>query len=341
MPQNPEAEIYKDGKYHNTPPFSQLRDGMSRLGLMRKLLFQPTPAATPDTAIPLHPIAPDTLETQRHNSEIQIYRLGHSTVLMKLGADYWLTDPVFSNRASPSRLAGPKRFHQTPIRIADLPRLAGVVISHNHYDHLDKSAIKQLIGKVDHFITPRGVGKYLTGWGVAKTRITELGWWQSIRHGETNITATPTRHFSGRGLFDANKSLWASYAFHHAGRALFFGSDSGYFEGFKQINAQLGAFDLTMLETGAYSSAWPDVHMTPEQTIQAHIDLGGGDLGGGVLMPIHNSTFKLSFHAWKEPLERIAKLAAAANLDLLTPEIGARVVLGQPNETGPWWREMP
>lgn len=333
MSQNPDAEIYKRGKFHNTPPFSQLRDGMSQLGLIRKFLFQPTPNAIPDTAIPVCLIAPDTLEAQRHNDDVHIYRLGHSTMLMKFGADYWLTDPVFSNRASPSQFAGPKRFHQPPISIADLPKITTVVISHNHYDHLDKSAIKQLIGKVDRFITPLGVGKYLTGWGVPETRITELGWWQSLRLGETCVTATPTRHFSGRGLFDGNKSLWASYAIQHAGSSLFFGSDSGYFDGFKQINARLGKFDITMLETGAYSSAWPDVHMTPEQTLQAHFDLGGG-----ALMPIHNATFKLSFHPWQEPLERIVRLAASTDTTLLTPQIGERVVLGQPIAPNHWWR---
>lgn len=332
MPQKTDAEIFKAGKYHNKQPFSQLSRETSQLDLIRKFLFQRTPDATPASNIPLQPIAAETLETQRQNNAVHIYRLGHSTVLMKLGADYWLTDPVFSKRASPSQLAGPKRFHQTPIAIADLPHLTGVVISHNHYDHLDRSAIKHLIGKVDHFITPLGVGKYLTRWGVPKNHITELGWWQSTQRGETTITATPTQHFSGRGLLDSNTSLWASYAFKHAGKSLFFGSDSGYFDGFKQINARLGRFNITMLETGAYSSAWPDVHMTPEQTVQAH-----QDLGGGVLMPIHNSTFKLAFHPWREPLERVANLAATAGIPLLTPCIGERVTLGQPVRPNPWW----
>lgn len=334
MPRNPDAEIFKRGKFHNKPPFSQLSREISQLGLIKKFLLQRTPDATPSTGIPMQPITTKTLEAQGQNDDIDIYRLGHSTVLMKFGARYWLTDPVFSKRASPSQLAGPKRFHQSPIAIADLPRLAGVVISHNHYDHLDRAAIKQLIGKVEHFVTPLGVGKYLTRWGVPKNQITELGWWQSTQRGDVSITATPTQHFSGRGLLDANKSLWASYAFKHAGKSLFFGSDSGYFDGFKQINATMGRFDITMLETGAYSSAWPDVHMTPEQTLQAH-----QDLGGGVLMPIHNSTFKLAFHPWRAPLERIAKLAAQANIPLLTPRIGERATLGHPIFPNPWWAE--
>lgn len=186
-----------------------MREGLSQIGLIRKFLFQPTPGAIPDSGIPVQPITSGGLEAQRGNDEAHIYRLGHSTIQMKLGCDYWLTDPVFSNRASPIPLAGPKRFHQAPISIADLPKIAVVVISHNHYDHLDRSAIKQLSHKVDHFITPLGAGKYLTGWGVPQNRITELGWWQSKQHGPTKITATPTQHFSGRELFDGNKSLWA------------------------------------------------------------------------------------------------------------------------------------
>jgi len=332
MPSEPDAEIYKNGTFHNAPPFSKINKDTSRLSQIRQFLFTPTPNATPDSTIPIVPLERKTLEDQRGNDEIHLYRLGHSTVLLKLGAEYWLTDPVFSNRVSPSRFAGPKRFHNPPITIADLPDIKGVIISHNHYDHLDKSAITQLHSKVGHFITTRGTGKYLKRWGVEETRITELGWWQAHSHGDTTITATPSRHFSGRGLFDANKSLWASFVFQHEGRKIFFGSDSGYFDGFAKIGHRFGGFDINMLETGAYSSLWPDVHMTPEQTFQAH-----KDLGGGTLLPIHNATFKLSFHPWKEPLEKISELASQENMPLLTPKIGERITLGKTSDTPRWW----
>ena len=334
MPPKPDAEIHKNGTFRNTPPFSQLREGMSQFDLIRKFLFERTPNTIPKGGIPVLPLDRATLDAERQNDEIHLYRLGHSTILLKLGADYWLTDPVFSNRASPSRFAGPKRFHSTPITIADLPDIKGVIVSHNHYDHLDKSAIKQLNGKVEHFVTTRGTGKYLKRWGVAETRITELGWWQSHSHGETTLTATPSQHFSGRGLFDANKSLWASFVIQHGGKSIFFGSDSGYFDGFRQIGQHFGPFDITLLETGAYSSAWPHVHMRPEQTLQAH-----KDLGGSTLMPIHNSTFKLAFHPWKEPMEQISQLAGQENLPILTPKIGERVLLGQIVEFGHWWTD--
>lgn len=335
MPPNNDAEIHKNGSYHNAPPFAELRNPMGRAAQIRQFLFKRTPNAVPAGNIPIVPLNRHDLETRRENDEIHLYRLGHSTVLLKLGADYWLTDPVFSNRASPSRLAGPKRFHNTPITIADLPDIKGVIISHNHYDHLDKSAIKQLNGKVGHFVTTRGTGKYLKRWGVAETRITELGWWQSHSHGDTTLTATPSQHFSGRGLFDNNKSLWASFVLQHNGRKIFFGSDSGYFDGFKQIGQHFGGFDITLMETGAYSALWPYVHMTPDQTYQAH-----KDLRGKTLMPIHNSTFKLAFHPWKEPLDRITELAEQENTPLLTPQIGERITLGQTASTPRWWQSV-
>jgi len=305
---------------------------MGQFALMKKFVFERTPAAIPQDDIPVRSISLHELEAQRDTPDTHIYRLGHSTVLMKFGPDYWITDPVFSARVSPSQMVGPKRFHHPPISVDDLPHLKGVVISHNHYDHLDKSAIKRLNGKVEQFIVPLGVAKYLKQWGVGADRITELGWWQSHNHGNLTITATPTQHFSGRGLLDGNKSLWASFVIQHGEQSIFFGSDSGYFDGFAKIGRHFGAFEVTMLETGAYSTAWPQVHMTPEQTLQAH-----QDLGGGVLMPIHNATFKLSFHPWKEPLERIAQLAVNADIPLLTPHIGDRVVVGQPISTNHWW----
>jgi len=332
MPETNDAEIHKNGSYHNAPPFAELRNPMGRAAQIRQFLLKRTPNAVPEGNIPVVPLNRPELESQRENDEIHLYRLGHSTVLMKLGPDYWLTDPVFSVRASPSRIAGPKRFHDAPISIPDLPDIKGVIISHNHYDHLDKSAIKQLRGKVKHFFTTRGTGKYLKRWGVAGTRITELGWWQSREHGNTKVTATPSQHFSGRGLFDNNKSLWASFVLQHNGKQIFFGSDSGYFDGFSQIGRHFGGFDITLMETGAYSALWPYVHMTPDQSFQAH-----KDLRGKVLMPIHNATFKLAFHPWKEPLERISSLAMAENRPLLTPRIGERVILGQEVRHTPWW----
>ena len=335
MSKPPNARNLANGTYVNVPPVRQLNEGVGRVELLRKFLFKRPAAALPTGAIPVHPIAPADLETRRDSEETHLYRIGHSTILMKFGRDYWITDPVFSARVSPSQWFGPKRFHPPPLAIGDLPRIKAVVISHNHYDHLDRAAVRALVPSVERFIVPLGVARYLRRWGVKAHQIVELDWWQSHRWAGVEVTATPSQHFSGRGMRDTNKSLWASFVFQYGGQQVFFGSDSGYFDGFKQIADRFGGFDITMLESGAYDTAWPNVHMTPEQCVQAH-----EDLGGGVLMPIHNATFSLAFHPWKEPLDRLAAQASKRGHVLLTPHIGEQVVVGAPVIANPWWADI-
>jgi L-ascorbate metabolism protein UlaG (beta-lactamase superfamily) len=228
---------------------------------------------------------------------------------------------------------GPRRFHAPPIAIDALPPIRGVILSHDHYDHLDHAAVLALAPKVDWFITPLGVGDTLVKWGVPAAKIRQLDWWQSTLVGGVRLTATPARHFSGRGLLDANKTLWASWVIQSGGRRVFFSGDSGYFDGFKAIGDRFGPFDLTMIETGAYDPQWPDVHMQPEQTMQAHIDLRGK-----VLLPIHNGTFDLALHSWTDPFERITALAAERGQAVATPEIGEMLDVKQPGATAPWWK---
>ncbi len=335
MIDQPKPAPLRNGRFHNDPPAPHLDEGNSHLKMLGKFLSPRNKNAVPAGGIPVVPVLPAELEARRNVSETHLYRLGHSTILMKFGADYWLTDPVFSNRASPVRWAGPKRFHAAPMTVDDLPTLKGVILSHNHYDHLDKPTIKRLAHKVERFITPLGLGKYLQNWGVPASKITELDWWQSHGHGSLNITATPSQHFSGRGLRDTNKSLWASFVLRHKGARIFFGSDSGYFDGFAKIGAAHGPFDLTLLECGAYDDLWPHMHMTPPQMMQAF-----HDLGGGTLMPIHNGTFRLAFHTWKNPLERISELADSHGTPLLTPHFGECVTLGAPVQPNPWWEGL-
>jgi len=182
---------------------------------------------------------------------------------------------------------------------------------------------------------PVGVDKHLKKWQVDAKNIHVLDWWQSVTIDNVSITATPTQHFSGRGLFDKNETLWASYVIKSANSNLYFSGDSGYFDGFKQIGERLGPFDLTMIETGAYDKDWASIHMTPEQSLQAHVDLQGRQM-----MPIHNGTFDLAFHSWYEPLERISELAQASGVPLLTPVMGQRVATSSANKTAPWWRDL-
>ncbi|AZG71705.1 MBL fold metallo-hydrolase [Shewanella livingstonensis] len=289
-------------------------------------------APIPKDAIPLQTLTPDILA---QSTEDAVYRLGHSTLLMRIDGEYLLIDPVFSQRASPVQWAGPKRFHQSPISIADLPAIKTVIISHDHYDHLDKAAIEQLAAKVEHFVTPTNVGNHLIAWGVAPIKVTELEWWQSVELTGLSITATPAQHFSGRGLLDSNQTLWASWVIQGLQHKVFFSGDSGYFNGFKKIGERYGPFDLSMIETGAYNELWSDIHMLPEQSLQAHIDVNAK-----AMMPVHNGTFDLALHDWFEPFERINQLAKQHHISLLTPRFGQAVLLANPQADELWWRSI-
>ncbi len=287
-------------------------------------------SAQPSDALPLQTLTAEQIQSDEGD---RIYRLGHSTILMKLDGKLVLTDPVLSERASPVQWAGPKRFHPSPILLADIPEIDVVVISHDHYDHLDKHAVLALAERVKHFVTPLKVGQTMIDWGIDASKITELDWWESVTYEGIELVATPAQHFSGRGLLDKNQTLWASWVINSSNRKLFFSGDSGYFSGFKQIGDKYGPFDIAMVETGAYNELWSDIHMMPEHSLQAHLDLRGK-----VMMPIHNGTFDLSLHDWFEPLERIQALAKEHNVQLLTPVFGQSVSLDDPSKNHKWWR---
>ncbi len=287
---------------------------------------------TPKTPIPVRTISPSELNNPPTGN--RIYRLGHSTVLIRLDNQWLLADPVFSDRASPVDWIGPKRFHEAPLSLAQLPEIDVVIISHDHYDHLDKTSIQALKEKVKQFVVPLGVGKYLHNWGVALEKITELNWWETRSFRSIQLTATPAQHFSGRGLFDRDSTLWASWVIEGQDTKLFFSGDSGYFGGFKEIGDRFGPFNVTMIETGAYNTLWQTIHMLPEESVQAHLDLKGN-----ILLPIHNSTFDLALHDWFEPLERVSVAAELAGVNLATPRIGEALDTAGPVVQQAWWRQ--
>jgi len=300
------------------------------LAILWRFAFNKPANTVPRQAIPVQALSRAALLAAPDTS---LWRLGHSTMLLKIDGGFWLTDPVFSLRASPLQFLGPKRFHAPPISIEELPPIRGVILSHDHYDHLDKAAVLALAAKTERFIAPLGVGEILRGWGLPAGKLQELDWWHSTRVGGLQLHATPAQHFSGRGLRDGNRTLWCSWVLEHADFKLFFSGDSGYFPGFKAIGERHGPFDLSLVETGAYNEDWPDIHMHPEQSLQAHIDLGAR-----VMMPMHNGTFDLSLHAWDEPFERISALALAQDLTLTTPQMGERVDIKAPPAVQAWWR---
>ena len=289
-------------------------------------------APRPRAPLPMRVIPAAELAEQ--GGDARVYRLGHSSVLIRLDGETVLTDPVFSERASPVQWAGPKRFHPLPFELSSLPQITAVLISHDHYDHLDKASILALDDKVGRYLVPLKMGEHLRRWGIADHKITELDWWQSYSLKGVKFTATPALHFSGRGLGDRDQTLWAGWAIEGRDAKVFFSGDSGYFDGFREIGERLGPFDLTLIETGAYNDLWSKIHMLPEQSVQAHMDLRGR-----AMIPIHNSTFDLALHDWFEPMERAAAAAWENNVQIVTPLIGAAVAIKHPEKTAFWWQD--
>ena len=319
-----------DGKFanHEVDNKNNIRDF---LAISWAYLTEKKEESAPKKPIPVQRITNAQLNDETYDV---IYRLGHSSVLLKLDGQWILTDPVFSDRASPVQWAGPKRFHQPPVSISELPVIDIVLISHDHYDHLDKAAVKQLAEKVNHFLVPLKVGELMIKWGIPEEKIQELKWWESTERNSIEFIFTPTQHFSGRGLKDRNNTLWGSWVIRGNTKSLYFSGDSGYFSGFKEIGDRYGPFDLTMIETGAYSKLWSEIHMFPRESVQAHIDLKGK-----VMMPIHNSTFDLSLHRWFEPLDKVTNIAQSLGVTIATPKIGERMEIGGAYTSVKWWEQ--
>jgi L-ascorbate metabolism protein UlaG (beta-lactamase superfamily) len=265
-------------------------------------------------------------------SGLRVTLIGHSSLLIEIDGKRILTDPVWSERVSFTQLMGPKRFFEPPIALDELPGLDAVLLSHDHYDHLDKETIKFFAGKQIPFYCSLGVGKYLSDWGIIKNFITEMDWGDSVMIGnDCVVTATPARHFSGRGIVNRNETLWSSFVIKGSRHNIFFGADSGWFPGFKEIGDKFGPFDLTMLEIGAYGKYWPDIHMGPDNATNANLALKGE-----LMMPIHWGTFSLAPHAWYEPVERLLGFAKTKKIALFIPKPGeATEVKGAYNSE--WW----
>jgi L-ascorbate metabolism protein UlaG (beta-lactamase superfamily) len=261
--------------------------------------------------------------------------LGHSTVLVEIDGHRVLTDPVWGERVSPVSFAGPKRFHPAPVPIAALPALDAVIVSHDHYDHLDAPTIAALAGLGVPFVTSLGVGAHLEAFGVPPERIVELDWWESfsLPGGDLRITAAPSQHFSGRGVKDRNRTAWSSFHVRGPRHGVFFSGDTGLTPEYTEIRKRLGPMDLVMLEVGAFHAAWGDIHLGPENALEA-LRL----LGGGALLPVHWGTFNLALHAWDEPPETLLRLAPAQGARLVMPRLGQAVEPARFDRVEPWWR---
>ncbi|MDH2388083.1 MBL fold metallo-hydrolase [Streptomyces sp. HNM0663] len=331
---------FSDGSFQN-PAGARTRPSNGSLVEFAKIYFQKEARAlrSPVAPVPVHPTTLAEL-AKPPASGLRLTWMGHSSVLAEIDGRRVLFDPVWGERCSPFSFVGPKRLHPVPVPLASLGPVDAVVISHDHYDHLDLPTIRSLASTDTVFAVPLGVGAHLERWGVPADRLRELDWQESTRIAGLTLTAAPARHFCGRGLRNQQHTLWASWAAAGPEHRIYHSGDTGYFPGFADIGAEHGPFDATMIQIGAYSEYWPDIHMTPAEGMRAHLDLQGGR-PSGVMLPIHWGTFNLAPHPWAEPGEGTADAAA---------EAGARIALPRPGEpfepaapaipSAPWWRAV-
>ena len=283
--------------------------------------------------LPIHRLHPEQWENHLAE-EFSFSWLGHSSILISMENHLILVDPVLEERASLFSWIGPKRFHPSPVTAEEFPKIDVVLITHDHYDHLEKSTLVTINGKVKHFVVPLGIGALLENWGINPEKITELDWWETYSSGSLKFHATPAVHYASRGLFDGNQRLWCSWTIVGEKKRAFISGDSGYFDGFKDIGERLGPFDVTFLKIGAYSDkgTWRELHMTPEEAGQQHLDLRGQ-----LMVPLHWATFDLGLHPWHEPIDRLVTFAGQKSFTLITPEVGKKINLRDTPKTDSWW----
>ncbi|HEY0815392.1 MAG TPA: MBL fold metallo-hydrolase [Pseudonocardia sp.] len=323
------ASPYADGgSFANTEPDS-LPAQVGTVALVGRLLTRGR-MGRPAAPVPLVPGAPSGPA-----APMAVTWFGHASVLIEIDGYRVLADPMWGERASPSRTVGPQRLHPAPTSLDRLPELDAVLISHDHYDHLDLPTVRSLSALTSApFVVPVGVGAHLRKWGIPAARIVELDWGSSTPIGELTLTSVECRHFSGRNLA-RNTTQWTSWAVTGPTHRAYFGGDTGYTAAFARAGAELGPFDLTLLPIGAYSDLWPDIHMNPEEAVRAHVDLRGG-----LLVPVHWATFNLGFHTWAEPVQRLASAAAAEDIQIALPRPGQRIDLTAPDPITDWWSAL-
>ncbi|MCF6508616.1 MBL fold metallo-hydrolase [Blastococcus sp. MG754426] len=317
---------FSDGKFHNRMPTPALSPANTRDGLLRQW-HEERHVGLPGAPIPLA-----QADLPADAAELAVTWFGHASALLEVDGRRVLLDPVWGHRVSPSPIIGPTRLHEPPLALEELPPVDAVLISHDHYDHLDLPTVRTLLRtQRAPWVVPLGIGEHLRKWGVPEERIVELDWDGEHRIGDLALTCTEARHFSGR-YFHRDTTLWASWVVAGPRHRVFFGGDTGYTPAFAGIGARLGPFDLTLLPIGAYNDAWHAIHMDPEEAVRAH-----GDLGGRVLLPVHWATFNLAFHRWSEPVERLLAAAGARGVDVVVPQPGERVDVLSPPPLRDWW----
>ncbi len=327
------SQQFRDGKFMNAK--REVPEAMSfskMLFVSRKFFFEKVENGRPAEDLVVQKI--DSTDIASYHKGSRLIWFGHSAFLLQVDRKNILIDPMLGKVPAPHQWMGAKRFNvESPIEIEKLPKIDAVVISHDHYDHLHYESIKRLKNKVEAYYVPLGVGVHLEAWGVSPNKIREMDWWEETTFKDLQFTCTPAQHFSGRKFTNGQSTLWSSWVIKSDSTALFFSGDSGYGPHFKQIGEQYGPFDFAMLECGQYNKMWPDIHMFPEETAQA-----GVDVQAKALMPIHWGAFKLALHSWTDPIERVSKKAEELKIPLVTPKIGEAIIIDKlPKPNSVWW----
>lgn len=332
------SKAYQNGVFNNLLPTPMRPENVGNIEFFRKIFGGRSATTRPQNSLP---IVQQGIREIPTSGPLRVIWFGHSSYLLLIeGKRIWV-DPVFTSPISPVSFFGAESFKGPDIFTPqDFPSGDLIIITHDHYDHLDYLTIKTWLnreksGKPLRFLTALGVGETLERWGVPTENISELDWWEHTEIFEgVKFTSVPARHFSGRS-YRRNISLWSGFVLETVNSRILIGGDSGYGPHFKEIGRRFGVFDLVFLECGQYSNLWPMIHMTPEEAVQA-----ARDLQAKHLFPVHWGKFSLAFHSWDEPIRRVVDAAAQQKLPLITPRIGEMVTPGENREFEPWWEKV-
>ena len=325
-----QSNQYKDGIFVNSTETVMDISFWESVKLAKEF-FNTSNNRQPDFEIPVSKV--DSLTIADKTSETQLIWFGHSAFLLQIEGKNILLDPMFGDVPAPHPWLGKNRYGALPIEVEQLPDIDAIILSHDHYDHLDYGSIQKLKDKTKQFFVPLGVGTHLRSWNIAASKIKELDWWDDTSFEGLDLIFAPARHFSGRGLTDRAKTLWGSWIIRSQADTLYFSGDSGYGPHFKEIGEKYGPFDFAMIECGQYNEKWNAIHMMPEESAQAGIDLSAKKI-----MPIHWGAFTLALHSWTDPVERIQAKAQELKLPLVLPKIGEIVRINDSiRDNEEWW----
>lgn len=329
------SEQFNNGKFNNTNSVPKDLSASETAKLAYTFFTTKVPNGRPKADLKTTKVNADTIAN--YTGEARMIWFGHSSFLLQIEGKTILLDPMFGKVAAPLDILGGNRFNaEFPLEIEKLPTIDAVIFSHDHYDHLDYKTILKLKDKTNHFYVPLGVGTHLKAWKIPSNKITELDWWQEVKLESLNLVCTPAQHFSGRKLNNGQSTLWSSWVIQSKTENIYFSGDSGYASHFKEIGEKYGPFDLALMECGQYNDMWSDIHMMPEETAQAGIDVQAKKI-----MPIHWAGFKLALHEWTDPINRVKAKAETLNLKVITPTIGQNIIVKDSvNNYTNWWKDL-